>query len=61
VVIIFIVSAVLTPPDPFTMILMAAPLLVLYLFSIFVCFIGLNKKKATLRSQGINPEEFDEY
>ncbi|OGG97835.1 MAG: twin arginine-targeting protein translocase TatC [Candidatus Lambdaproteobacteria bacterium RIFOXYD12_FULL_49_8] len=56
-VVVMIVSAVLTPPDPFTMFLMAGPLIVLYIISIGVCFIGLNKKKATLRAQGINPEE----
>jgi len=59
-VIILILSAVLTPPDPFTMMLMAAPLAGLYLFSILVCFFGLNKKKAALRAQGINPEEFND-
>jgi len=59
-VIIMILSAILTPPDPFTMMLMAGPLAGLYVFSILVCFFGLNKKKAALRSQGINPEEFDD-
>ncbi len=35
IVVIFVVSAILTPPDPFTQILMAGPLLLLYEISIF--------------------------
>ncbi len=55
---ILIASAVLTPPDPFTMLLMAAPLTLLYLISIVVSFLAVNRKKAALRAQGLNPEEF---
>jgi len=36
VVIIFVLSAVLTPPDVLTQFLMAAPLLVLYAISILI-------------------------
>ncbi len=57
ILIAFIISAVLTPPDPFTMILMSGPLILLYIISIGVCFVGVNRKKAALRQQGI---EFDE-
>jgi sec-independent protein translocase protein TatC len=60
IVVIFILSALLTPPDPFTMILMAGPLLLLYILSIGVCFIGVNRQKAAWRMQGIDPDEFKE-
>ena len=40
VVIIFIVSAVLTPPDVLTQFLMAIPLLILYGVSILIVWIG---------------------
>ena len=53
VVFIFISSAVLTPPDPFTMFLMAAPLSLLYCFSIIICYLVYNRKKAELRKQGL--------
>lgn len=60
IVAIFIISALLTPPDPFTMILMAGPLLLLYILSIGVCFVGLNRQKAALRQQGVDPDDFKE-
>lgn len=50
---ICIISALLTPPDPFTMLLMAGPLIILYAIGIGVCFLGLNKQKAALRAQGL--------
>lgn len=40
ILIIFIVAAVLTPPDVFTQIMMAVPLLVLYELSIFISYLG---------------------
>jgi len=55
--IVFILSAVLTPPDPFTMMLMAGPLILLYLLSIGVCFVGLNKQKAAQRAKGIELDD----
>ena len=55
--IVFVLSAVLTPPDPFTMMLMAGPLILLYLLSIGVCFVGLNKQKAAQRAQGIEIDD----
>jgi len=54
---VFVISAVLTPPDPFTMMLMAGPLILLYIFSIGVCYVGLNKQKAALRAQGLDDED----
>lgn len=47
-VFIFIFSALLTPPDPFTMFLMAIPLSVLYILGIFICFLVYNRKKQSL-------------
>ncbi len=58
VLIIFLLSALLTPPDPFTMVLMAGPLIVLYLISIVVCFFGVNRQKAALRRHGLKGDEF---
>lgn len=57
--VIFCLSAMLTPPDPFTMVLMAGPLMLLYFISIGVCFVGLNRKKASWRAQGIDDEDID--
>jgi sec-independent protein translocase protein TatC len=61
VLIIFIASAVLTPPDPFTMMLMSGPLVLLYLISIGVCFVGLNRQKAALRAQGVELDDEDGF
>jgi len=44
VVIIFILSAFLTPPDPASMFLMGLPMLLLYELSIWVSFFGLSKE-----------------
>jgi len=49
----FIVAAILTPPDPFTMFLMAGPLILLYGLSIIVSFVAVNRKKAAQRAQGL--------
>ncbi len=57
ILVVFVLSAMLTPPDPFTMILMAGPLIILYIFSIGVCFLGVNRQKAALRAQGIDTED----
>lgn len=53
VILICIFSAILTPPDPFTMLLMAAPLTLLYIFSIFLCFLSFNRKQAKLKKEGL--------
>lgn len=57
ILVVFLLSAMLTPPDPFTMMLMAGPLIILYIISIGVCFLGVNRQKAALRAQGIDTEE----
>jgi sec-independent protein translocase protein TatC len=43
--IIMIVSAILTPPDVFSQVLMAIPLLVLYELGIFMVYLATRKKK----------------
>jgi sec-independent protein translocase protein TatC len=45
IVIIFIVAAVLTPPDAFTQILLAGPLLVLYEARVLVSWLAQPRKK----------------
>lgn len=45
IVIIFIVAAVLTPPDIFSQCILAAPLIVLYGLSILVAWVASKKKK----------------
>ena len=57
ILVMFVAAAMLTPPDPFTMMLMAGPLILLYLFSIVVCFFGVNRQKAALRAQGLDTED----
>lgn len=45
IVIIFIVAAILTPPDPVTQTLLAVPLLVLFEISIWISYIFYKKKQ----------------
>lgn len=45
IVAIFIIAAVITPPDPVSQIVMALPLLILYEVSIWVARIGYRRKK----------------
>jgi len=45
IVLVFIFSAIVTPPDPASQILMAGPLLVLYQISIWISMLGYRKKK----------------
>ena len=47
VVLVFIFSAIVTPPDPASQMLMALPLLFLYQISIWISIIGFRKKKAS--------------
>ena len=42
-----IVSAFLTPPDPFSLLLMAGPMILLYEFGILVCRLLGSRKKST--------------
>ena len=51
IVLFFVASAMLTPPDPFTMLLMATPLMLLYLISILVAYLAVNRKKAAERKE----------
>lgn len=50
VVVIFVVAAVITPPDVLSQVLLAIPLLVLYAVSIVVVAFTSTKKRATERS-----------
>jgi len=45
ILIIFIVSAVLTPPDPLTQSLLAIPLCLLYELGIFIAWMGMGSKR----------------
>jgi sec-independent protein translocase protein TatC len=45
----FAVSAVLTPPDPVSQILVAVPLILLYQLSIWVSKLGVNSREKSLR------------
>ncbi len=46
----FVAAALLTPPDPFTMLLMALPMLLLYEFSIFVSYAVVRRKEKAQES-----------
>jgi sec-independent protein translocase protein TatC len=49
IVLFLVMSAIITPPDLFTQVVLAGPLVVLYLFSILLSTVALNrsaKKKA---------------
>ncbi len=45
VVLIFVIAAILTPPDPFTQVLLAVPLIVLYEFSILISRLVYKKRE----------------
>lgn len=45
IIVIFVIAAVLTPPDVLTQILMAIPLIILYGFSIFVAKLASGQRK----------------
>ena len=53
IVFIFIFAAILTPPDPFTMLLMAIPLIILYIISILLCYLTFNRKLAKLKIENL--------
>lgn len=44
VVIVFVVSAVLTPPDPVSQVLMAGPVLLLYAVSVFLAYVVVRRR-----------------
>ncbi len=52
IVLIFVLAAILTPPDPFTQVMLAIPLIVLYEFSIFV-------SKLVYKSKQERQEEYE--
>ncbi|MBN1947401.1 MAG: twin-arginine translocase subunit TatC [Bradymonadales bacterium] len=56
VVLTFVVGAILTPPDPFTQITLALPLMVLYLLSIGLAYLVTRRRQARLAREGIAPE-----
>lgn len=45
IVLVFVLAALITPPDPLSQLLIAFPLIVLYEISIIVCRFGYKKKK----------------
>ena len=47
IVLVFVFSAIVTPPDPMSQVLMAVPLLILYQISIWISMIGYKQKKAS--------------
>jgi sec-independent protein translocase protein TatC len=46
VLVIFVLAAILTPPDPASQVLMALPVLLLYIGSVLVAFIAVRKDKS---------------
>ncbi|MDH3197132.1 MAG: twin-arginine translocase subunit TatC [Candidatus Krumholzibacteria bacterium] len=45
VLIVFVVAAILTPPDPASQVLMAVPVLLLYIGSVFVAHVALKRRR----------------
>lgn len=45
IVVMFVVAALLTPPDPLSMVLMAGPLVILYEVSIWVSYLVIRRKR----------------
>ena len=54
---VFIIAAILTPPDVFSQLLMAAPMLVLYEISIWVAVLVGKKKKAAAEAEAETREQ----
>jgi sec-independent protein translocase protein TatC len=46
VLVIFVVAAILTPPDPASQVLMALPVLLLYIGSVLVAFVAVRKDRS---------------
>lgn len=46
IVVIFVLAAIVTPPDPVSQLMMALPLLLLYELSIWICRVAAPKKKS---------------
>lgn len=56
VVIIFVAAAILTPPDPASQVLMALPIVLLYIGSVLVAHVTIHKKKE-IREESEEPED----
>lgn len=54
-VLTFVVGAMLTPPDPFTQIALATPLILLYGLSIGIAYVFTRRRKTRLERAGIYP------
>ncbi len=57
VILVFVLAALLTPPDVISQVLMAVPMMILYEISIYVCAAAYNKEKAALRKAGEQKDE----
>lgn len=53
IVIIFILAAILTPPDPTTQVMLAIPLVVLYEFTIWISYFFKKKKEAAAKEDTV--------
>lgn len=51
IIIIFVAAAILTPPDPFTQVLLAGPLIILYSLSILVSWLAKPKNPPDLKAE----------
>ena len=60
IVIVFILAALLTPPDPMSQLLMAFPLILLYEISIWVSRLGYGRKKKSDEAWEASLDESDE-
>jgi sec-independent protein translocase protein TatC len=58
IVVIFIIAAIITPPDVFSQTLVAIPLLILYEVSIFISA-GVMKQKERDRKEFLNDSNSD--
>jgi len=48
IIVIFVLAAIITPPDPVSQLMMALPLLLLYELSIWICRVSAPKKKSEI-------------
>lgn len=59
IVVIFVIAAILTPPDVLTQFLMAGPLIVLYVISIAIAFVATPRPTKDEALQGITEKRLD--
>ena len=57
--VLIVLSAVLTPQDPVTMVMMAIPLVVLYQFGLLLSWISIRRRRRRARDEGDEP--WDDY